>query len=70
MIARLRAAGAELWGLFVGDALLAAAVAAWIALLALAASLHVPAEGRGIAFFAGLVAILIATSRRSAKRSS
>jgi len=66
VIGRLRAAGAELWGLFVGDPVLATAVVAWIAVLALASSAHVEAEARGFGFFVGLAAILILTTYRSA----
>ena len=68
MIARVRAAGAELWGLFVGDVDVALSVIVWIGALALAPYARVPAEARGFAFFGGLVLILIATSVRSAAK--
>lgn len=64
----LRTILSELIGLFVDDGIFAAAVLIWLALVAFAApAVGAPALWRGVALFAGLVAIMIESVVRRAR---
>jgi len=59
----------EIYGLFVDDGSFAIAVVAWLALLWLVLPrLPIPGVWHGVVLFAGLVAILIESALRRARR--
>lgn len=64
----LRAAGRELWGLFVGDLSHTVAMLAWFVLLAVLAQTIRNAAWLGPVWFAGLAVILIENVGRAARR--
>ena len=57
----------ELWGLFVEDGRYAGAILIWVALSAFVLPKVLPSTWNGPALFVGLIAILFANVRRSAK---
>ena len=63
----LRTIALEIYGLFVGDGLFAAAILLWLTLTLLAAHTHLSPRWRALALPAGLAAILIESLLRASR---
>ncbi|MGH9584658.1 MAG: hypothetical protein ACRD4O_17185 [Bryobacteraceae bacterium] len=65
----VRKALAELWGLFVDDSSFAGALIVWILLTIFLFARYFPGPWAGAVFFAGIAAILIENTARTARNS-
>ncbi len=58
----------EVYGLFVDDGLFAAAILAWLLVVALLPRFGVPPGWSGVCLFAGLAALLVGSARQQARK--